>query len=201
MDVIPGPGAGRHLHHLHRRHGSACAIHPHNHLRSNNFTFPFQSDYRSGHSTEIALLRVLNDLLIASDSCLTSALTILNLSAAFDTIDHSNSSLLHRLKNYFHISGSVLSWFQSYLSGRWQIISVNNTQSDPTFCPHGVPQGSVLGPIMFVMYVQPIYHILQTHEVDHQRFADIINSTDLPLLKSIKLSPHLKTVFLTSRTG
>ena len=98
-------------------------------FNKNKLTYTFQSAYRYGHSTETALLRVLNDLLVASDCGKVSGLTLLDLSAVFHTIDHH--ILLDRLQNYFSISGSALNWFQSYLSDRQQIISVNNIQSDP----------------------------------------------------------------------
>ena len=79
------------------------------HLNNNKLTYNFLSAYRLGHSTETALLRVLNDLIVASDCGKVSVLTLLDLSAAFDTIDHH--ILLDRLRNYFGISGSAFNWF------------------------------------------------------------------------------------------
>ena len=99
-----------------------------------------------------------------------SILTLLDLSAVSDTIYHH--ILLDRLQNYFGISGSALVWFQSHLSDRQQIISVNNIQSDPAVIQLGVPQGSVLRPILFVPYIQPLSQILQSHCMEHQLFAD-----------------------------
>ena len=86
------------------------------HLKKNKVTYTFQSTYRHGQSTKTALLRVLDDLLVASDCGKVSVLTLLDLPAAFDTIDYH--ILLDRLQNYFCVSGSALNWFQSYLSDR-----------------------------------------------------------------------------------
>ena len=113
---------------------------------------------------------MLNDLLVASDCGKVSVLTLLDLSTAFDMIDHH--ILQDRLQNYFGISGSALNWFQSYLSDRQQIISVNSFQSDPAVLQFGVPQGSVLGPILFVLCIQPLSQILQSQCMEHQLFAD-----------------------------
>ena len=85
-------------------------------------------------------------------------------------IDHQ--ILLDRLENYFGISGSALNWFQSYLSDRQQIISVNSFQYEPAVLQFGVLQGSVLGPILFVLCIQPLSQILQSHCMKHQHFAD-----------------------------
>ena len=106
---------------------------------------------------------MLNDLLVASDGGKVSVLTLSDLSAAFDTIDHH--ILLHPLQNYFGISGSVLNWFQSYLSNLQHMISINDVQSDPALLHFGVPQDSVLGPILLV---QPLSQISQNHHTDYQ---------------------------------
>ncbi len=83
----------------------------------------FQSGFRPYHSTETALIRVTNDLLLSSDRGCISLLVLLDLSVAFDTIDHN--ILLNRLENFVGISGSALAWFKSYLSDRHQFVSVN----------------------------------------------------------------------------
>ncbi|WP_419610691.1 RNA-directed DNA polymerase, partial [Thiolapillus sp.] len=124
------------------------------HLDHNNLWHTFQSAYRPKHSTETALLRVLNDLLTASDSGSISILTLLDLSAAFDTIDHS--ILLTRLDSTFGIRDLALSFFRSYLQDRTQVVTVNGIKSSPSLLTCGVPQGSVLGPILFILYTQPL---------------------------------------------
>lgn len=102
----------------------------------------FQSAYRRNHSTETALLRMLNDAYCTADNKARTLLIQLDLSAAFDTIDHS--TLLRRLENTFGLSGSVISWVQSYVTGRSQFVRVGQEQSEAVPCEYGVPQGSVL---------------------------------------------------------
>lgn len=140
------------------------------HLSSNNLLNPFQSAYRQHHSTETALLHILNDLLLATDSGKVSLLTLLDLSAAFDTIDHS--ILLSRLQHSFGISSTALSWFSSYLSFRNQTVLINNISSDPVQLTCGVPQGSVLGPVLFTLYTSPLSNIINSHQLKHHFYAD-----------------------------
>src|SRR5688572_23887725 len=83
------------------------------HLSSNSLISPFQSAYRRFHSTESALLAVHNDIICSMDGGKVTALVLLDLSAAFDTVDHS--ILLHRLENWFGISGPALNWFSRLL--------------------------------------------------------------------------------------
>ena len=112
----------------------------------------------------------MNDLLAALDVNHISLLSLLDLSTAFDTIDHS--ILLSRLHHPFGISGTALSWFQSYLSDRTQVVSVNGASSAPAALNFGVPQGSVLGPILFVLYIHPISEIVSYYSLSHHSFSD-----------------------------
>jgi len=129
------------------------------HVCNNNLDELFQSAYKAGHSTETALLRVQNDILRAIDNGGCVMLLLLDLSAAFDTVDHS--ILLSRLSYSFGIAGAVYQWFQSYLSGRTQFVAVGNARSScrPLTC--GLPQGSVLGPMLYLIYTTPLGSILQ----------------------------------------
>uniref|UniRef100_A0A8C5AU51 Reverse transcriptase domain-containing protein n=1 Tax=Gadus morhua TaxID=8049 RepID=A0A8C5AU51_GADMO len=129
-------------------------------LLSNNLYETFQSGFRTHHSTETALIKVTNDLLLSSDSGSITILLLLDLSAAFDTVNHS--ILLSRLKP-LGITDSALSWFNSYLSERFHYIAINNHKSHTTPVSHGVPQGSVLGPILFILYMLPLGHIIRCH--------------------------------------
>ena len=116
----------------------------------NKLLSDFQSAYHLHHSTETALLKVTNDLLSAMDDGKISVLVLLNLSAAFATIDHE--ILLRRLYNVFEFGKTMLSWFQSYLVNRTQTVVVHGKHSSPVSLHYGVPQGSVLGPILFIIY-------------------------------------------------
>ena len=111
------------------------------HLDRMNLLHSFQSAYRPKHSTETALLRVFNDLLTASDPGSISVLTLLGLSAAFDTIDHS--ILLTRLESTFSIRDLALSFFRSYLQDRTQVVTVNEIKPSPSLLTCGVPQGAL----------------------------------------------------------
>jgi hypothetical protein len=140
------------------------------HLCDFNLFVPVQSAYRAHHSTETALLRVLNDLLVAVDEGDAVILTLLDQSAAFDTIDHL--VLLDRLKFRFGVDGVAHRWFESYLSGRRQAVSVSGFCSEPVYLRFGVPQGSVLGPILYILYNSPLYAISLLHDVMSHFYAD-----------------------------
>ena len=140
------------------------------HLNQNNLWHTFQTAYRPKHSIETALLRVLNDLLTASDSGSISILTLLDLSAAFDTIDHS--ILLTRLESTFCICDLALSLFRSYLQDRTQVIIVNGVKFSPSLLTCGVPQASILGPVLFILYTKPLSDVIRHHSVFHHMFVD-----------------------------
>ena len=102
---------------------------------------------------------------LAIDEGKLSVLVLLDLSAAFDTIDHD--ILLHCLQHVFGIQGTVLSWFRSYFTKRFQIVSTQDTHSDQIELCCGVPQGSVLGPILLILYTQPLTSVILKHPVSH----------------------------------
>ena len=97
-------------------------------------------------------------------------LCLLDLSAAFDTIDHTIP--LHRLKSWFGFTGTVLSWIQSYLSSRSFTVDINGIKSPPSKLLHSVPQGSVLGPLLFILYTTPLSLIISQSSVNHKLYAD-----------------------------
>ena len=120
----------------------------------------FQLDYRKHHSTKSTLLNIQNDILLNMAKRSVTALTLLDLSAAFDTIDHT---ILDRLNVYYGINELALAWFKSYLSGRIHPVKVGSTLSHPTALEYGVPKGSVLGPILFSLCTNPISSIIHSH--------------------------------------
>lgn len=140
------------------------------HLDSNKLWCKLQSAYRAFHSTETALLRVENDILCSIENKKMVALVLLDLSAAFDTIDHAK--LLNRLKSRFGLCGTVLNWFKSYLCERSQSVQINGSSSDNITLRFGVPQGSVLGPILFTLYMSPLSDIANQHGVSNMYYAD-----------------------------
>ena len=116
----------------------------------NNLNEPFQSAYRKFHSVESALLCVQNDVLLSLDKGQFVFLVLLDFSAAFDTIDHGK--LLSTLHDRIGVADNALWWFASYLRDRSQRAVINGSRSDPSGLICGVPQGSVLGPLLFTMY-------------------------------------------------
>ncbi len=98
-----------------------------------------------------------HDLLLSSDHGCISLLVLLDRSAAFNTID--NKILLNRLENFVGINGSALAWFKLYLSDRHQFVAVNEEVSYRSQVQYGVPQGSVLGPLLFTLYMLPLGYI------------------------------------------
>ena len=140
------------------------------HLKENGLYESFQSAYREFHSTETALLRVQNDLLLAVDESGGAILVLLDLSAAFDTIDHT--TLLNLLRDRFGIHESALEWIKSYLSDREQCVLINGETSSKLKLSFGVPQGSVLGPILFTIYTTPLGDIVRKHGLTFHLYAD-----------------------------
>ncbi len=104
-----------------------------------------------------------NDLLFSSDRGCISLLVLLDLSAAFDTIDHN--ILLIRLENFLGISKSALAWFKSYLSDRHQFVAVNEEASYRSQVQYAVPQGSVLGPLLFMLYMLPLGYTVSSRNM------------------------------------
>jgi len=120
-----------------------------------------QSAYRTGHSSETAGHKVLSDILIRIDAGDLSALVLLDLSAAFDTVDHH--ILLQRLEHFYGLPGLVRQWFQSNLVGRRQFVRTGSSTSSLARILCGAPQGSVIGPILFLLYTADLLLLIEGH--------------------------------------
>ena len=118
------------------------------HLVSNGLHKEIQAAYRSSHSTETALLKVQSDILEYLDNGCVTVLVMLDLSAAFDTLDHG--IILHRFENS-GISGAALGWIASYLHDRYQVVVIDGEHSDPVLLEQGLVTRS-----------KEIHHVLKT---------------------------------------
>ena len=135
-----------------------------------NKLFPLlQSSFRKFHSTESALLIVKNDILLNMNRQHVTLLVLLDLRAAFDTIDHG--ILLERLRSAFGVRDTALSWIASYLSGRTEQVSIDGTLSMKFNLECGVPQGSCLGPLLFLVYASKIFEIVDKYNLEIHCFA------------------------------
>jgi len=119
---------------------------------------------------ETAILRVMLDILLAVDRGNFTALVLLDLSATFDTVDHD--ILIRRLQTSFGIDDVALDWFRSYLVGLTQYVRRGPAQSSTVFLTCYVPQGSVLGPILFIMYTADIVSLVEHYELSRHLYAD-----------------------------
>ena len=139
-------------------------------LKGNNLSEPHQSAYTKLHSTETALMKVQSDIMHVLDTGNIALLILLDLSAAFDTIDHQ--VLLSRFQSVYGITGVALKWIASYLTNRHQSIVINDQTSTPLPLMFGVPQGSVLGPKFYTMYTKPLGDLIRHHGLHYHMYAD-----------------------------
>ena len=139
-------------------------------ISKHSILFDKQFGFRFGHSTDHAILCIIDKIQSAVESSLFSCGIFLDLSKAFDTVNHS--VLLDKLEHY-GIRGVANNWFSSYLSNRTQFVSIENTCSDYSEISCGVPQGSVLGPLLFLLYIND-FRLCST-KLDFHLFADDSN--------------------------
>ena len=140
------------------------------HMVINNLETSNQYGYKKGHSTETILLKITNDILIASDKKTATVLLLLDLSAAFDTVDIER--LMEILYSEIGVRGTALKWFSSFLKNRTMRVKINDTYSEVFEIQFGVPQGSVLGPLLFNIYIRSIYKYVELNGFNIKGFAD-----------------------------
>ena len=138
-------------------------------IEENSLSNTFQSAYRKYHSTETALIRVQQDILMALMDKKACLLVLLDLSSAFDTIDHAQLlDTLHQIG----LRDKVLAWFKSYLTNRYQLVQINGHCSSKKKLTSGVPQGSVLGPVLYTLYTASLGELLDSFSVRFHFYAD-----------------------------
>ena len=159
----------------------------------NNLIQPRQSGFRSLHSTVTALLDMTNQWCLNIDRAMISGVIFLDLKKAFDTVEHA--ILLKKLSDY-GVQGQTASWFKSYLNDTQQFCVVNGLSSVKDRIVCGVPQGSLLGPLLFLIYINDLPNCLD-HSIGRS-FADDTNLTfsavDLSILRT-EMSNDLNRIF------
>ena len=155
-------------------------------LEANHLICEAQSGYRPHHSCETLLVRMFNDINTEIDQGNAVALLLLDLSAAFDAIDHT--ILITKLQGDYGIGLNVLNWFNSYLQNRSYAVDINGKLSAKVLLLFGVPQGSLLGPVLFVLYTKELQKIAEAFGLTIQLYADdsqlyiafnVLNTTDV----------------------
>ena len=144
------------------------------HLQNNNLNSKYQYGYKIYHSTETLLLKLLNDMFVSFEDNMATICMLLDESAAFDTVDISK--LLSTLEIKFGIRGTALMWFKSFLVGRTQRVKIENSLSDPLEVLFGVPQGTVLGPVLFNIYTESLSFLIENCGFGTSGYADDNNA-------------------------
>ncbi len=154
----------------------------------------FKSGFKSLHSTETALVRVLNDILMTTDSGASAVLVMLDLSYAFDTVDHE--ILISHLASHVGLGGGgSFNWFKSFLTNRRFVVKTRSFLSTPGNLTCGVPQGSILSPALFSLYLLPLGSIFRKHSISFHCYANDLQIY-LPLTKKTNFAIDTLTACL-----
>ena len=141
-----------------------------NHCQEFKLVPEYQSAYRKHHSCETSLVKLVNDILWGMENQLVTAIVILDLSAAFDTVDHD--LLVDVLEKRFGITGTARKWYESYLRPRSFRVEVGKERSQPRQLDYSVPQGSIQGAFLFVAYASTLEEIVNKNTLELNGFAD-----------------------------
>ena len=164
-----------------------------NHMTVNKLHDNHQFGYKKYHSTETLLLKIVNNLLLSCDDNMPSVILLLDLSAAFDTVDHTK--LLNILYHEIGLRGKAYTWCKSFLTNRTFRIKIGNSYSLVELLLFGVAQGSVLGPRFFNIYTRPLYRYLEPTKFDVDGFADDnqLVKRFLPAMQSYALGESIQS--------
>ena len=151
---------------------------------------PYQCGFRKNHSTEAMAIALTDYLRLGIDQGLLTGAVFLDLPKAFDTVDHT--AILQKLGTY-NVRGTELAWFRNYLHSRTQVVTVENEQSERGQITSGVPQGSIIGPLLFVLLMNDLPDCLTTCKT-------LMYADDTVIYCSSKSVQHIETV-LTRELG
>ena len=143
-----------------------------NHCDQHGLLPEYQSAYRKHHSCETSLVKLVNDILWNMDKQLVTPIVILDLSAAFDTVDHD--LLLGVLATRFGVQGKALEWYSNYLTPRRFRVTIEEETSQPRLLDYSVPQGSIQGAFLFIAYASTLDQVIDSSQLELNGLSQMI---------------------------